>query len=75
MRHWDLVRDAIDASPGANNRQMQIALAGKLNASHPADPITAKAVAKWFERGSIPGKWLFRIAALVTPPLNPSLYV
>lgn len=45
-----------------------------LNERHPDDLITVKGVAKWFERGSIPSTWLFRIAALPKKPINLSVY-
>lgn len=74
MQLANLLRDATESSPAASLRSQQIALAAKLNDAHPTDPITAKGIAKWFERGSVPSKWLMRIAALPSKPLNLSHY-
>lgn len=70
MRYDDLLRAATESAPGASGRAQHAELAARLSAANPSDPITLKGVAKWFERGSIPGKWLMRIAALTKPPLN-----
>ena len=74
MDYKNLLRDATEATPSASQRSQQVALTAQLNATFPQEPITLKGVSKWFERGSIPGKWLLRIAALRTPPLNLSTY-
>lgn len=74
MQFSKLLRDATESEPSASQRSQEIELAARLNRAHPADPITAKGVAKWFDRRSIPAKWLLRIARLVNPPLNLSRY-
>lgn len=74
MQYENLLRDATESEPSASLRSQQGVLADKLNARHPEDGITLKGVAKWFERGSIPAKWLMRIVALRKPPLNLSKY-
>lgn len=74
MQFAQLLRDATESEASASIRSQQIALANLLNTAHPEDAITPKGVEKWFARRTIPGKWLLRIAALRTPPLNLSLY-
>lgn len=74
MQYENLLRDATQCEPSASRRSQQVELAKLLNADGSADKITAKGVEKWFARGSIPSKWLLRIAALRTPPLNLSTY-
>lgn len=74
MRLTDLLRDATESAPSASLRSQQLALTNALNTKHPDDAITLKGVAKWFERASIPGKWLMRIAALPSKPLNLAKY-
>lgn len=75
MQYDKLLRDATQCEPSASRRSQQVELARLLNAASPANiSITAKGVEKWFARGSIPSKWLLRIAALRTPPLNLSTY-
>lgn len=69
-----LLADATAAPPGASQRAQHIALAAMLNKRHGAGSITLKGVAKWFERGSIPGPWLLKIAALPKKPLNLANY-
>lgn len=74
MQYVKLLRDATESLEGTSQRSQELELTFRLNRAHPDDQITAKGVAKWFERGSVPSKWLMRIAALVTPPLNLSVY-
>lgn len=74
MKLHELLRDATESAPSASLRSQQMALTDLLIAAHPSDPITAKGIAKWFERGSVPSKWLMRIAALPSKPLNLSNY-
>ena len=75
MRLNDLLRDATDSPPGASKRSQHIALTAALNECHGKGSISLKGVEKWFSRGSIPGVWLMRIAALPTAKLNPADYV
>ena len=75
MQLEKLLADATKSAPSASQRSKEITLAQMLNDRHGGGAITEKGVAKWFERGSIPGKWLLRIAALGNPPLNLSNYV
>lgn len=41
-----------------------------LNKKHGAGSISHKGIEKWFERGSISGPWLMKLAALPNKPLN-----
>lgn len=69
-----LLADATGCKPGTTRHQQQTILAQKLNEVHGEGSITVKGVAKWFERGRIPTKWLMRVAALPKKPLNLTLY-
>jgi hypothetical protein len=64
MRLNDLLRDVTDSAPSASQRSQQLALVAMLNERYGADAISAKGVEKWIMRGSIPGKWLPRIATV-----------
>lgn len=70
MQLQRLLIDATECAEGSSQRSQHVALAEKLNARHGAGSITVKGVAKWFERGAIPGPWLMKIAALPKKSLN-----
>lgn len=74
MQYANLLRDATESDSSVSQRAQHIALTERLNAKFPQDPITLKGVSKWFERSSIPSKWLLRIASLTEPPLNLANY-
>jgi hypothetical protein len=74
MQLEKLLRDATNAPPSASNRSLHLELVQALNKAHPSEMIGLKGVEKWFARKSMPAKWLLRIAALPTPPLNPADY-
>lgn len=74
MRLNDLLRDATGSAPSASQRSQHIALAAMLSERFTDTPISAKAVAKWFERGSVPGPWLLRIAAVSKTKIDLSTY-
>lgn len=74
MQFQRLLADATGSDPVASQRSQHAALARLLNERHPDKSISLKGVAKWFERGSIPGPWLLKIAALPKKPLNLSNY-
>jgi hypothetical protein len=66
-----LLRDATESPEGTSQRSQHIELTRRLNAIHGTHAaITYKGVSKWFERGSVPSRWLMRIAALPKKPLN-----
>ena len=71
-----LLRDATESASCASRRSQCIELADRLNDQTPptGEKISVKGVSKWFERNSLPSKWLMRIAALRTPPLDLTLY-
>lgn len=69
-----LIQDATQSPPGTTRRQQHVKLAELLTERHAEDSISVKGVEKWAERGTIPGKWLMRIAALPKKPLNLALY-
>lgn len=69
-----LLADATGCQPGDSERSKHAKLAAKLNEAACGHVITLKGVAKWFERESIPGPWLLKIAALPKKPLNLSNY-
>ena len=75
MNLKNLLTDAAECDPSASERAKHAALAEALNTKFPESPISAQGVAKWFERSSIPSKWLLRVASLPTPALNPSDYL
>jgi len=56
-----LLSDATGCPPAETKRAQYIALAGML--SSPGERVSHRTVEKWFERGSVPGTWLIRIAA------------
>lgn len=64
----DVTKGVVSAA--ASTRARYAALAALLNGAHGAGSITAKGVAKWFERKSVPGPWLMKIAALPKKPIN-----
>lgn len=75
MQLEKLLLDATESVEGASQRSQHIELAKRLNAKHgDKGSISVKGVEKWFERGSIPGPWLMRIADLPRKPLNLSTY-
>lgn len=74
MRHDQLLRDAAQQGDGASERQVCSHLSARLSEVHAPDSISRQGVAKWFERGSIPQKWLYRIAALPKKKLDLNLY-
>lgn len=74
MRLNDLLRDATGSSASASQRSQHMALTVQLTEKYGDGAITAKAVAKWFERGSIPGPWLMRIAAVSKTKIDLSSY-
>lgn len=69
-----LLLDVTGLPAGTSRRQQHIRLAELLQERHGPTSISVKGVEKWFERGSIPSTWLFRIAALPAKPLNLAAY-
>ena len=69
-----LLRDAAELGESASALSVSIYLAGRLAANHDDDAITAKGVSKWFERNSIPSKWMLRVASIPKRKLDLSLY-
>ncbi len=69
-----LLLDVTGSQEGASRRSQAFALTDMLRERHGSDAITEKGVMKWFERGSIPGPWLMKIAALPSPPIDLSQY-
>lgn len=69
-----LLSDATGLPEGTSRRQQHIRLADLLNERHPTETVALKTVAKWFERRSIPSKWLLRIAQLPKKPINLASY-
>ena len=69
-----LLSDATGLPAEWSRNARQTALSVMLNQRHAPAVISPKGVAKWFERGTIPGRWLIRIAVLTNPPLNLSQY-
>lgn len=69
-----LLSDATGMPGGASKNSRQTALSVMLNERHGAGSISVKGIAKWFERGSIPGPWLLRLAVLPKNKLNLSDY-
>jgi hypothetical protein len=71
MRLDLLLQDATGDGPWTGSQLAQdIKLAALLTDKHGAGSLSPKGVAKWFERRSIPGPWLMKIAALPKKPLN-----
>lgn len=74
MRLNDLLRDATGSDASASQRSQHLALTEQLVERYGEGSISAKGVAKWFERGSIPGPWLLRIAAVSKTKIDLSSY-
>ena len=70
----DLLRDVTGGGEGESQRSLHIRLANQLNSQFGEGSISVKGVAKWFERGSIPGKWLLRIATVSKKKINLTSY-
>ena len=74
MKLDDLLTDTTGCAIGTSRRVRIRKLVAMLNEAHGGDSVSFKGVEKWFDRKTIPGPWLMKIAALRKPPLNLSRY-
>jgi hypothetical protein len=69
-----LLIDVTGCAESDSQRSKEMALGAALRARYGDDAITDGAVSKWFERGSMPARWLMKTAALPETPLNLNAY-
>lgn len=74
LRLNDLLRDVTGSNASDSKRSQHHALAAMLAERFGAGTISPKGVAKWFERGSVPGSWLLRIATVAKKKIDFSKY-